>query len=78
MDVCRTVVVKLNASDDQRDALHKAAEQYLYCGTVQPNQRLLSGRQVIHSVQDRQAAGPRRVADLDEEMRVRINPPSPH
>jgi IS605 OrfB family transposase len=31
MDVRRTAVVKLNLSDEQRDALHRTAEQYLYC-----------------------------------------------
>ena len=31
MDVRRTAVVKLNPSDEQRDALHRTAEQYLYC-----------------------------------------------
>ena len=31
MDVRRTAVVKLAVSDDQRDALHQTAEQYLYC-----------------------------------------------
>ena len=27
----RTAVVKLDVSDEQRDALHRTAEQYLYC-----------------------------------------------
>ncbi len=31
MDVRRTAVVKLNLSDEQRDVLHRTAEQYLYC-----------------------------------------------
>jgi predicted transposase len=31
MEVRRTAVVKLNLSDEQRDALHRTAEQYLYC-----------------------------------------------
>jgi putative transposase len=31
MDVRRTAVVKLAVSDKQRDALHRTAEQYLYC-----------------------------------------------
>ncbi|MBP2250673.1 IS605 OrfB family transposase [Halarchaeum solikamskense] len=31
MDVRRTAVVKLAVSDEQRDALHRTAEQYLYC-----------------------------------------------
>ena len=31
MGVRRTAVVKLAVSDDQRDALHRTAEQYLYC-----------------------------------------------
>jgi IS605 OrfB family transposase len=31
MDVRRTAVVKLNVFDEQRDALHRTAEQYLYC-----------------------------------------------
>jgi predicted transposase len=31
IDVRRTAVVKLNLSDEQRDALHRTAEQYLYC-----------------------------------------------
>ena len=31
MDVRRTAVVKLDLSDEQRDALHRTAEQYLYC-----------------------------------------------
>ena len=31
MDVRRTAVVKLDVSDEQRDALHRTAEQYLYC-----------------------------------------------
>ena len=31
MEVRRTAVVKLDVSDDQRDALHRTAEQYLYC-----------------------------------------------
>ena len=31
MDVRRTAVVKLSVSDEQRDALHRTAEQYLYC-----------------------------------------------
>ncbi|MFC5367502.1 RNA-guided endonuclease InsQ/TnpB family protein [Salinirubrum litoreum] len=31
MDVRRTAVVKLTVSDEQRDALHRTAEQYLYC-----------------------------------------------
>jgi putative transposase len=33
MDVRRTAVVKLAVSDEQRDALHRTAEQYLYCAT---------------------------------------------
>ena len=31
MDVRRTAVVKLDVSDEQRDALHRTAEQYIYC-----------------------------------------------
>ncbi|MEF8843662.1 MAG: transposase [Haloarculaceae archaeon] len=31
MEVRRTAVVKLDVSDDQRDALHRTAEQYLHC-----------------------------------------------
>ena len=31
MEVRRTAVVKLNLSDEQRDALHRTAQQYLYC-----------------------------------------------
>jgi IS605 OrfB family transposase len=31
MEMRRTAVVKLDVSDDQRDALHRTAEQYLYC-----------------------------------------------
>jgi IS605 OrfB family transposase len=31
MDVRRTAVVKLDVSDEQRDALHRTAKQYLYC-----------------------------------------------
>jgi predicted transposase len=31
IDVRRTAVVKLAVSDEQRDALHRTAEQYLYC-----------------------------------------------
>ncbi|ERG87908.1 MAG: transposase [halophilic archaeon J07HX5] len=31
MEVRRTAVVKLDLSDEQRDALHRTAEQYLYC-----------------------------------------------
>jgi IS605 OrfB family transposase len=31
MEVRRTAVVKLGVSDGQRDALHRTAEQYLYC-----------------------------------------------
>ena len=31
MEVRRTAVMKLNVSDEQRDALHRTAEQYLYC-----------------------------------------------
>ena len=31
MEVRRTAVVKLGLSDEQRDALHRTAEQYLYC-----------------------------------------------
>ncbi|WP_227379195.1 RNA-guided endonuclease InsQ/TnpB family protein [Haladaptatus halobius] len=31
MEVRRTAVVKLTVSDEQRDALHRTAEQYLYC-----------------------------------------------
>jgi putative transposase len=31
MDVRRTAVVKLAVSDEQRDALHRTADQYLYC-----------------------------------------------
>ncbi len=31
MDVRRTAVVKLNLFDEQRDVLHRTAEQYLYC-----------------------------------------------
>jgi len=31
MDVRRTAVVKLSVSDEQRHALHRTAEQYLYC-----------------------------------------------
>ena len=31
MEVRRTAVVKLDVSDGQRDALHRTAEQYLYC-----------------------------------------------
>ncbi len=31
MDVRRTAVVKLAVSDEYRDALHRTAEQYLYC-----------------------------------------------
>jgi len=31
MDVRRTAVVKLAVSDEQRDVLHRTAEQYLYC-----------------------------------------------
>ncbi|PSQ55809.1 transposase [Halobacteriales archaeon SW_8_68_21] len=31
MDVRRTAVMKLAVSDEQRDALHRTAEQYLYC-----------------------------------------------
>lgn len=31
MGVRRTAVVKLTVSDEQRDALHRTAEQYLYC-----------------------------------------------
>jgi IS605 OrfB family transposase len=33
MGVRRTAVVKLAVSDEQRDALHRTAEQYLYCAT---------------------------------------------
>ena len=33
MDVRRTAVVKLAVSDEQRDALHRTADQYLYCAT---------------------------------------------
>jgi len=29
--VRRTAVVKLAVSDEQRDALHRTADQYLYC-----------------------------------------------
>jgi hypothetical protein len=31
MDVRRTAVVKLIASDEHRDALHRTSDQYLYC-----------------------------------------------
>ena len=31
MELRRTAVVKLDVSDEQRDALHRTAEQYLYC-----------------------------------------------
>ena len=31
MDVRRAAAVKLAVSDDRRDALHRPAEQYLYC-----------------------------------------------
>ena len=31
MEVRRTAIVKLAVSDEQRDALHRTAEQYLYC-----------------------------------------------
>ena len=31
MEVRRTAVVKLAVSDEQRDALHRTAGQYLYC-----------------------------------------------
>ena len=31
MEVRRTAVVKLDVSDEQRDVLHRTAEQYLYC-----------------------------------------------
>ena len=31
MEVRRTAVVKLDVSDEQRDALHRTAKQYLYC-----------------------------------------------
>jgi len=31
MEMRRTAVVKLDVSDEQRDALHRTAEQYLYC-----------------------------------------------
>ncbi len=31
MEVRRTAVVKLAVSDEQRGALHRTAEQYLYC-----------------------------------------------
>jgi predicted transposase len=31
MDVRRSAVVKLAVSDEQRDALHRTADQYLYC-----------------------------------------------
>ena len=31
MEVRRTAVVKLDVTDDQRDALHRTAEQYLHC-----------------------------------------------
>jgi putative transposase len=31
MEVRRTAVVKLTVSDEQRDALHRTADQYLYC-----------------------------------------------
>ena len=31
MEVRRTAVVKLAVSDEQHDALHRTAEQYLYC-----------------------------------------------
>ncbi|MFB6235982.1 MAG: RNA-guided endonuclease InsQ/TnpB family protein [Halopenitus sp.] len=31
MDVRRTAVVKIAVSDEQRDALHRTAKQYLYC-----------------------------------------------
>jgi IS605 OrfB family transposase len=31
MEMRRTAVVKLDVSDDQRDALHRTAEQYLHC-----------------------------------------------
>jgi len=31
MEVRRTAVVKLAVSDEQRDALHRTADQYLYC-----------------------------------------------
>ena len=31
MEVRRTAVVKLDLSDEQRDALHRTADQYLYC-----------------------------------------------
>jgi hypothetical protein len=31
MDVRRTAIVKLDVSDKQRDALHRTADQYLYC-----------------------------------------------
>jgi hypothetical protein len=34
MEVRRTAVVKLAVSDEQRDALHRTAEQYLYCEGV--------------------------------------------
>ncbi|PSP99657.1 transposase [Halobacteriales archaeon QS_4_70_19] len=37
MDVRRTAVVKLDVSDEQRDALHRTAEQYLYCANRTAN-----------------------------------------
>ena len=37
MEVRRTAVVKLAVSDEQRDALHRTAEQYLYCANRTAN-----------------------------------------
>ena len=37
MGVRRTAVVKLAASDEQRGALHRTAEQYLYCANRTAN-----------------------------------------
>src|SRR6056297_3048039 len=37
MDVRRTAVVKLSVSDEQRDALHRTANQYLYCANRTAN-----------------------------------------
>ena len=37
MEVRRTAVMKLGVSDEQRDALHRTAEQYLYCANRTAN-----------------------------------------
>ncbi|WP_224450267.1 RNA-guided endonuclease InsQ/TnpB family protein [Haloprofundus salilacus] len=37
MDVRRTAVMKLSVSDEQRDALHRTADQYLYCANRTAN-----------------------------------------